>query len=108
MRSLLVVLSGVALAAAGCASHKANQYAYAPPLAPPVYPQPQTAAQPMVYAGAAATPMVAPAAPGAVMPMMPAAMGTNDPYCPPLDGAAPGVAVVYDSLDQSPPCPPGP
>ena len=34
----------------GCAHNNANQYAYAPPLAPPVYPQPQPATPMMAAA----------------------------------------------------------
>lgn len=45
----------VACLAAGCA-HDRGQYAYAPPLAPPVYPQPAGYATPQV----AATPLPAP------------------------------------------------
>jgi hypothetical protein len=97
----------------GCAHHQANQYAYAPPLAPPVYPQPQMAT-PMV----AAAPVAAPAAVGVPMtaPAMAAApvMGqpvagppvAGDPCCMPMDGGA--VPVVYESADQTPACPPGP
>jgi len=103
----------MALCLSGCAHHQANQYAYAPPLAPPVYPQPQ-AATPMV----AAVPATAPAsvvAPGsAVMavtaPVAPQAVAASplaiDPCCEPL--AADGVPVVYATGDQTPACPPGP
>ncbi|MCE9631653.1 MAG: hypothetical protein K8S94_13175 [Planctomycetia bacterium] len=108
MRSVFVMLSGIAVAATGCAGHKANQYAYAPPLAPPVYPQPQTAAQPVVYPGMTTTPMAVAAAPGTGVPMVPAVAQAIDPCCPPLDGAAPGVPVVYASPEQTPPCPAGP
>ena len=105
MRSLPVAFVAVALVAAGCAHHKANQYAYAPPLAPPVYPQPQTAAQPVVPVATAAPPGVA------VAPAMPMAMpvvASADPCCPPLDGVVVGVPVVHESPEQTPPCPPAP
>ena len=110
------LLTLAALPLAGCAHSKANQYTYAPPLAPPVYPQPPTAMPAM----AGTTPMMAAApiaAPGAVVgvpvaaPGMPAAplagqpmMG--DPCCPPMDGGA--VPVVYEAAGQTPQCPPGP
>jgi energy-converting hydrogenase Eha subunit F len=97
----------------GCAHNKANQYAYAPPLAPPVYPQPQPAT-PMM----AAAPVAPPGAVGipATQPAMVTAAGVapafagqtvgGDPCCPPLDGAA--IPVVYESAVQTTPCPPGP
>lgn len=107
---VLVLIAG---GLTGCAHHQANQYAYAPPLAPPVYPQPQSAT-PMMAAAPVAQPsamglpvaqpaMVAPAGaipPGVGQPVV------GDPCCPPLDGAA--VPVVYESASQTPPCPPGP
>ncbi len=116
-------------AACGCAHHKANQYAYAPPLAPPVYPQPQTAAQPIAYpaAGVMPAPMIAPpgvppgAVPGVIGPPA-AAMGPPvttvagelpalpDGSCPPCNSPSVGTAVpvVYDGAMQTTPCPPGP
>jgi hypothetical protein len=117
-----------ALAACGCAHHKANQYAYAPPLAPPVYPQPQTAAQPVAYPAPAvvpapgmAAPVMPPVAPGMVGPPA-AAVGPPvmtvagevpalaDGSCPPCNagGASMAVPVGYEGAMQSPPCPPGP
>jgi hypothetical protein len=107
------VLSLLAAGLTGCAHHQANQYAYAPPLAPPVYSQPQ-AATPMM----AAAPVAPPGAVGipVAQPAMVATAGAipqgvgqpvgGDPCCPPLDGAA--VPVVYESAGQTPPCPPGP
>jgi hypothetical protein len=103
----------MAVACGGCAHHQ-NQYAYAPPLAPPVYPQPQSAT-PAMAAMAAAPPMagapVATAPPGAVMApatmVAPAGMPMAvDPCCNPIDGGA--VPVVYEAAGQTPQCPPGP
>lgn len=108
-----LLLAALAVAAEGCAHHKTNQYAYAPPLAPPVYPQPQTAAQPVVYPATVPPAGVAPmpgapvmAAAGAVV-TGPVVTASGDPCCPPLDGVAGGTPVVYES-DQTPQCPPGP
>lgn len=56
----------VASLAAGCA-HDRGQYAYAPPLAPPVYPQPAGYATPQV----AATPLPSPVAPVAAIGVPP-------------------------------------
>ena len=67
MRSL--VAAGLCMAGlVGCAHNKANQYSYAPPLAPPVYPQPQMAQPVGMAAPAGALPPGAVVAPGAVMP----------------------------------------
>jgi len=119
------------LAACGCAHHKANQYAYAPPLAPPVYPQPQTAAQPVAYPAppvgypppppgvvmppAAPPGMVGPPA-AAVPPAMPVMTVAGElpalpnGSCPPCNaGCADGaVPVAYEAAVQTTPCPPGP
>jgi len=117
-----------AIAAAGCAHHKANQYTYAPPLAPAVYPQPQTVGQPMAAplpAGAVpvpaggvpvAPPMYAP--PGGALPAAPAlpVMPTSvempvlpDGSCPPCVTPAGGaVTVGHEGPVQTTPCPPGP
>ena len=112
MRREVTVLALMATMVAGCAHNKANQYAYAPPLAPPVYPQPQIPGQqvvaaPVVGMPAAVPGMVAAAPPMAVsgMPGMPAGVA-GDPCCPPMDGGA--VPVVYESAVQTPACPPGP
>jgi len=105
---------GFVATAFGCAHHQQNQYAYAPPLAPPVYPQPQSAT-PAMAAMAAAPPMAGAPVAGAVVPPAPAAMvvapagampAAVDPCCNPIDGGA--VAVVYESGGQTPQCPPGP
>jgi hypothetical protein len=102
VRSIGVAL--VCLAAVGCAHHQ-NQYAYAPPLAPPVYPQPAAAP-------AAAVPhptqpgMMPPAvAPG---PLPPVTMVPGEECCPPNGEGAVVVAPVVYEEGQSPACPPGP
>ena len=106
----------VSIAACGCA-HQRNQSAYAPPLAPPVYPQAQMATQPVAFpAPPGALPgapvMAAPAYGPAGVPVMPgmpsaAAMpALPDGSCPPCEvsGVMP---VVYEGTMQTPPCPPG-
>lgn len=101
MRAALVV--GLCLAATGCAHHQ-NQYAYAPPLAPPVYPQPQPAAAPAAPHPTQPGVMPAAAVPGPVPPMTSAAVEC----CPPLGtGEVLAMPVVYEE-GQMPPCPPGP
>jgi len=100
MRGSFVI--GLCLAAGGCA-HQQNQYAYAPPLAPPVYPQPQPVAAP-----AAPYPtqpgVMPPAAVPAAVPAMPSAAVE---CCPPLvAGEVMATPVVYEE-GQMPPCPPG-
>jgi len=109
------------LAAVGCAHHRADQYAYAPPYAPPVYPQPQvqmpvqpansmvaapgppaSALPPNAMVGAAATP-------GMIVP-------TVGGECPPCAEGGQGVVVssgvmpftATEGGGQTPPCPPGP
>jgi hypothetical protein len=113
MRSwIATTLCLVGLLATGCAHHQANQYSYAPPLAPPVYPQPQPVGgptAPVVYPAApGATPMpgAAPAA-GAAVAAPHAATVAGDPCCPPLvEGGIVGTPVVYEAAGQTPPCPP--
>jgi len=56
----------VLLAAAGCGHNRANQYSYAPPLMPPVYPQPQAP-------GPVVTPAALPAAPAGAPVVVPQA-----------------------------------
>lgn len=110
------------LACIGCAHHKNNQSAYAPPLAPPVYPQPQMTTQPVVYPAAPvaapgapvmAAPVYAPPAGAIVAPANPPAMASSgvvpamaDGSCPPCEGSG-AMPVVYEGAMQSPPCPPG-
>jgi len=93
----------------GCAHNKANQYSYAPPLAPPVYPQPQMAAPVGMVAPAGAVPPGA-VVPGAVVPgpvvgapIVPTA--GVDPCCHEMGGTVVGQPVVYEE-GQTPPCPP--
>jgi len=117
------------LAAGGCAHHRADQYSYAPPYAPPVYPQPQVQipGQPNAYAAAGGAATVVPAGaipagslpPGAVVVGAPtAATGMVVPAgggdCPPcsadgmvVGGSAMPVTMI-DGSAQTPPCPPGP
>ncbi len=110
MRGLVAASCLAAVALAGCCSHGANQYAYAPPLAPPVYPQPPLPAAPI------AAPVVAPVGQVPVLPAAPLVSGAAydgvvpanaDGTCPPC--ATGGVMpVAYDAAGQSVPCPPGP
>lgn len=96
----------------GCAHHHGNTYAYAPPYAPPVYPQPPGAAQPVAYAPQiAGVPAVG--APVAAMPgptpagVVVAGQATPCPQgCP--DGMVVNAAGVVEGGGQTPPCPPGP
>lgn len=109
MRGFFAAVCLLAVGPAGCCSHRANQYAFAPPLAPPVYPQPQLPAAPL------AAPMGAPVAAPA-MPAAPVVSGAAfdgvipanaDGSCPPCaNGGA--IPVAYESADQTIPCPPGP
>jgi hypothetical protein len=107
--------------ASGCLHNRANQYSYAPPLAPPVYPQPQQGTGPVVFAappaaGPAVTmpgtmpmtmPVAAPAGPtGPIMPQG-FAMPTGDP-CDPCHEGVVTTGAVYVDGGQTPPCPPGP
>jgi hypothetical protein len=97
-------VAGACLAAmcCGCAHRHGNNYAYAPPYAPPVYPQPGAVAQPVSYAApVAAGPVVG--APGPVV------AGQSTP-CPEAcaDGTVAGSPVVVEGGGQTPPCPPGP
>jgi hypothetical protein len=112
------VCLAAALAACGCAHHKANPYTYAPPLAPPVYPQPQTAGQPVAFPAPAGAPLAAPpvyAAPGGVlpspaMPVMPTSAeipALPDGSCPPCQAGG-AMPAGYSAAVQTVPCPPGP
>ena len=122
-RELVAVIRALCLAATfaacGCAHNKANQYTYAPPLAPPVYPQPQTAAQPVAYPAPppGAVPMMAapayapagtmpPAAAAPAMPMSAEVPALPDGSCPPC--ATGGVVpAMHEDAVQTMPCPPG-
>jgi len=128
LASLLTIwLTACCLVTAGCAHHRADQYAYAPPYAPPVYPQPQQPqvqmpAQPAAYAAAGVPVASVPAGslpPGAVVAGAPLATdGMVVPAvggeCPPCsaDGTVVGGAAMpvtmIDGSGQTPPCPPGP
>ena len=109
MRSLAA--AGLCVAGlVGCAHNKGNQYSYAPPLAPPVYPQPQMAQPVGVAAPVGTLPPGAVVAPGPVMPtpQMGAAVvptGGVDPCCQQMGGTIVGQPVVYEE-GQTPPCPP--
>jgi len=121
------------LAAFGCAHHRADQYAFAPPYAPPVYSQPQVQmpAQPTAYAAApggfsagavpvGTVPMGT--APTASLPIGTAAAGPTMPAgtvvtaaggeCPPcttpgMEGVVMPATMIEDG-GHTPPCPPGP
>lgn len=104
---IAMLLTGV-----GCA-HRRNDYAYAPPYAPPVYPQPPSVTQPVSYAQPAG------AVPEAVVPAgaMPAGTIVPGPVvasqtspCPQdcAEGTVVGTPVVMEGGGQTPPCPPGP
>jgi len=117
MRRLSFAWSLTLAAIAGCAHHTANQYAYAPPLAPPVYPQPQHPAPGLPAPPGPGAVMAAPAvsaAPPVVVAGPPAAAPDGvvfaaDPCCPPLgSGAFAGTPVVYETAEQTPPCAPTP
>ncbi len=119
-------------AAGGCAHHHAqNSYAYAPPYAAPVYPQPQSATQPVMAAApvgavpAAAMPAGAvvggPVIGGPVVgaPVVSGIGGTpvvatqGVPPCPQIPGAtligsSDGGGGVVLADGQTPPCPPSP
>lgn len=123
-RPLIALVASACCVALGCAHNKANQYAYAPPLAPPVYPQPQQSMQPVAYPapaalppgavmppgtvvapGAAAPPMVPPTTSAGVVPAMP---DGSCPACPSgCDGQHGVMPVAYESAVQTPPCPQG-
>jgi hypothetical protein len=116
-------VSAAAIAAVGCHHHRADQYSYAPPYAPPVYTQPQ-AATPAAYAAAPAGAIPAGAMPAGAMPagVVPAAptmaMAAGQPGevvvasgspCPPCatEGMVVGATTLIEGGGQTPPCPPG-
>jgi hypothetical protein len=111
------------LAAVGCAHHRADQYAYAPPYAPAVYPQPQVQmpAQPAAYAAAPAGVTPAGPVPAGAMPAGTVIAGPSQGAggvvtavggeCPPCASGSEGMimpATLVEGGGQSPPCPPGP
>jgi len=108
-------LGGACLVAlgVGCAQNRGNTYAYAPPYAPPVYPQPPGVAQPVSYAApVAAGPVVGVPGPamagGAVVAG--GAVAEQATPCPQAcaDGTVVGSPVIVEGGGQTPPCPPGP
>ena len=105
------VCIAILFAGVGCAHHR-NDYAYAPPYAPPVYPQPQAASvQPVALAGAPSLqPGVVPASavPMGVMPAAPVMTSQTNP-CPQdcTEGMTMAAPVVFEEGGQTPPCPPG-
>ena len=107
MRLFLLRLSSIAFlcTATGCASGpQGNNYAYAPPYAPSVYPQAASTVQPTAYNPSATMPAGAiPASalpPGAIIASGPA---VGSPVTAPMNVGAP---VVNDGSGQTPPCPP--
>lgn len=102
------------LAAVGCAHHRADQYAYAPPYAPPVYSQPQVQmpAQPTAYAAAPGGVAAGTLPAGAVVAAPPAAgtivhaVGGDCPPCstPGMEGVV-MPATMVEGGGQTPPCP---
>jgi hypothetical protein len=115
--TLSVIATAFCLASVGCAHHRADQYAYAPPYAPPVYPQPQIAGVPPVTITPGPAPMTG-VAPATVM-------AAAVPTAPPMDGVVPAVggacppcttgegmivptSGLVEGGGQTPPCPPGP
>jgi len=111
------------LAAVGCAHHRADQYAYAPPYAPAVYPQPQVQmpTQPAAYAAApggipaGAVPVAG--VPAGAMPTGTTVAGQAMPAgtvvsavggeCPPCAQGVVMPATMVEGGGQTPPCPPG-
>jgi hypothetical protein len=109
MRVPMFVAALLLLVGSGCAHHKADQYVYAPPYAPPVYPQPAdpnraVVAPAPVVAGAAAPPPAivgGPSTPGGPCdPVMGAGVVQGSP-CPPGEYVVPGSMVGGEI-----PCPP--
>jgi len=107
-------LGGACLVAqcVGCAHNHGNTYAYAPPYAPPVYPQPNAVAQPVSYAAPVAGPVVGQpglAVAGPVVAGAPGPVSGQSTPCPEAcaDGAVVGSPVVVEGGGQTPPCPPG-
>lgn len=85
----------------GCAHNHGNNYAYAPPYAPPVYPQPAGVAQPVSYAApVAGGPVIAAPAPVAAGTVVPGQTAPCPQDCP--EGA-----VAVEGGVQTVPCPPG-
>ena len=115
--TLAALVAALCQASSGCAHHRADQYAYAPPYAPAVYPQPQVSGVPPMTV----TPGPAPMTAATPVPMMSPAVAHApgmDGVVPAVGGACPpcttgeGVIVPTSGLveggGQTPPCPPGP
>jgi hypothetical protein len=108
MRVVAFVAVSLVVGSVGCAHHKKDQYAFAPPYAPPVYPQPAGYQQPIaspVGTGGAAPPAAVVGAPmQAGAPCDPVPQGTvmsaGSP-CPPGEYIVPGSMVGGEI-----PCPP--
>jgi len=108
MRVVAFFMVSLLVGTGGCAHHKKDQYAFAPPYAPPVYPQPASYQQPVappVIAGGAAPPAAVVGAPtpaGAPCDPVPqgAVMTAGSP-CPPGEYIVPGSMVGGEI-----PCPP--
>lgn len=114
-------------ATGGCAHHHPqNSYAYAPPYAAPVYPQPHSATQPVMASAPVGTVPMAAVPVGAVVggpvgsaPVVSGIGGTpvvatqGVPPCPQIPGAtligsSDGGGGVVLADGQTPPCPPSP
>jgi hypothetical protein len=112
VRRIRLSIAALSLAGAvGCAHHRQNQYAYAPPLAPAVYPQP--AMPDAIQPPAVSMPVMAAPAFNAPPPaMVPGAT----PYaavptaatvpCDPCHQGMPVAGGVVYADGQTPPCPP--
>jgi len=108
--------AALCLAAIGCAHHRADQYAYAPPYAPPVYPQPQIAGVPPVAVTPGPAPMavapsqavMAPLTAAAPMDGVVPAVGGACPPCTTGEGMIVPTSGLVEGGGQTPPCPPGP
>lgn len=112
MRSGWFIVAAFLVLGVGCAHHR-NDYAYAPPYAPPVYPQPQAASvQPVSLAAAPSLPpgvVPAGAGPAGAMPAAPVTVSQTNP-CPQdcTEGMTMAAPVVFEEGGQTFPCPPGP
>lgn len=111
MRCTLLSIAALSLAGAvGCAHHRQNQYAYAPPLAPAVYPQPAlpdavappAVSMPVMAAPAGVAPP--PGAPPAAVPYAAIPTAATIP-CDPCHQGMPGAGGVVYADGQTPPCP---
>ena len=85
------------LGSVGCAHHRKDQYAFAPPYAPPVYPQPAGYQQPVVAAAPLSSPPVVAGAPNSPI------VATGTPVVP----GSPCDPTVQQASMQGSPCPPG-